>query len=711
MSQCPDGPWGEAPIVAALSDLDARIEALGAAIWIGGEPTFTDRFSEAPEWLHSALGGVKEARAGELLRAFAASFPGCALLRTLGRQYPGEPEARWSLGLLTRRNGSPLWQGPPDPLLAPGPGPSPDLDALRLALLQAAAEQGWLGEPLDSPTAPRTRLLLRRDGVPPQPSRHSAELLQRPSVHAGPIPAAGLRDPLAELGDYLILLDTLETAGEAWVTLELPACSDTGCLLGLLALAAQGALAAGLTGLVLRGHPPPMDRHLHWSSLTPDPAVIEANLAPAADATELYRVNQTLFQAAEGLGLAPYRLHYNGRETDSGGGGQLTIGGPTPEASPFFLEPRLLPRLVRYFNHHPALSYWLAPESVGSGSQAPRPDEGPRERWLELAVALEQLERRPFPDPSFLWASLAPFLADSAGNSHRSEINIEKLWNPHLGSRGLLGLVELRPFRMAPDASTFAAEGALLRAIVARLMHHPYEPPLMDWGDRLHSHFSLPHHLTLDLLAVLADLERHGLGLGEPLRRLLLDDSQREIGHLLWRGVCVRVLSALEFWPLIGDVTAHQPSDSRLIDASTTRIELTLSSDPGQTLDGWELRVNGFAAPLRREPDPTPMLLAGIRYRSFVPWQGLHPRLPAVDRVELVLVPPEAEQALCVTLFEWRPKGGPYLGLPQSREEARRRRDERLVVTEVAAASLPPAHQPPAGALGECCFDLRRVWG
>ena len=112
--------------------------------------------------------------------------------------------------------------------------------------------------------------------------------------------------------------------------------------------------------------------------MTPDPAVIEANLAPASSLDAFYLSNAALFAAAEDLGLCPYRLHYNGGEADSGGGGQLTLGGPSAELSPFFVEPHLLPRLVRYFNRHPSLSYWQAPDSIGSGSQAPRADEGRR---------------------------------------------------------------------------------------------------------------------------------------------------------------------------------------------------------------------------------------------------------------------------------------------------------------------------------------------
>ena len=71
-----------------------------------------------------------------------------------------------------------------------------------------------------------------------------------------------------------------------------------------------------------------------------------------------------------------------------------------------------------------------------------------------------QLQRQEDPTPEFLWASLAPFLADPSGNSHRSELNIEKLWNPYLPGRGCLGLVEFRAFRMARSAERSASIAA-----------------------------------------------------------------------------------------------------------------------------------------------------------------------------------------------------------------------------------------------------------
>jgi uncharacterized protein (DUF2126 family) len=690
-----------------ILSLDRRIRELGLGIWIGAEPTFTDRFSESPEWLSNALGGDKEQRACALLRGLLPTFPGAAVLHTLGRQYPGEPSARWNMGLYARRDGTPAWSGPPDPAVARAPLATADPDPLMQALARACDERGWDTHPLLCDVAPRWRLLVRPDTGPATPDAFPEPLLHRPSVHTEPVPETGLMDPLSHAGHWLLGVDRAsDDAG--WLWLELPWIVERTDFLALLELVAGAANRCALPALRLRGHPPPVDRHVAWTTLTPDPAVIEANLAPAADLEEFLRVNRQLFIAADSAGLSPYRLQYNGRQSDSGGGGQITIGGPKPDASPFFLEPQLLPRLVRYFNHHPALSYWLAPDYVGSGSQAPRADESPRERFLELAVALEQLEQRVFPDPQLLWSSLAPFLADAGGNSHRSEINVEKLWNPGLGERGHQGLVELRPFRMAPDLATLAAEAALAQALTARLMQHLFSEPLCDWGDTLHARFALPYYLIQDLSEVLADLESHGLGLGPVLTERLLDDSAWEIGSCDWNGLRVRILRAHEFWPLIGDFTSQRPSDSRLVDASTARIELRLCGPDAEQLDGVGLSVNGYALPLRREQDGLARL-AGIRYRSFVPWQGLHPAMPAQDRIELRLTGAERGPDLVLCLHDWRPDGSPYDGLPKDLDEALRRRRERLVASlgDPWDPSAPTA--PPGRALSDYCLDLRRV--
>ena len=89
----------------AVRHHDTRIAELGLPIWVGSEPTFTDRQAHTPAWLHSALGDGKEFRAQTLLGTLSRLMPGGVLLRSVGRLYPGEKLPRWNLGLLRRRNG------------------------------------------------------------------------------------------------------------------------------------------------------------------------------------------------------------------------------------------------------------------------------------------------------------------------------------------------------------------------------------------------------------------------------------------------------------------------------------------------------------------------------------------------------------------------------------------------------------------------------
>ncbi|HEY3588429.1 MAG TPA: transglutaminase family protein [Myxococcaceae bacterium] len=162
-----------------------------------------------------------------------------------------------------------------------------------------------------------------------------------------------------------------------------------------------------------------------WLTVTPDPGVVEVNLPPSPDLESFLDLSEAAYRAADTAGLSSERFRFNGEGTDSGGGGQITLGGPTPQASPFFVQPWLLPAVLRYLQRHPSLSYAFAGECVGSASQGPRPDEGVRERFEELAVSLDRLEARGRAvTPEELWGSLAPLLVDASGNAHRAEVNV-----------------------------------------------------------------------------------------------------------------------------------------------------------------------------------------------------------------------------------------------------------------------------------------------
>jgi uncharacterized protein (DUF2126 family) len=660
---------------------DARLVALGLVVWVGSEPTFTDRHAQSPEWLRVALGGDKEAVAARLIAGLSCRSAGGVVLRSEGRHYPGETEPRWNIGHYRRRDGLSLWNGPPDPIEGrsePGAGEPPSPDRLAAALSTHLAHVGFRSGPSSADAGP-----------------------ERCTV-------------AVEQGDGVTLLFTLgieQLDGQPTARIALPPLATVAAFLQVLQAIERAAGDCALPSLVLAGCTPPVDASVELITATPDPAVIEFNTAPSVDAADFLRRSREIYAAAAAQGLAPYRLHFNGAVADSGGGGQITLGGESPLQSPFLQVPQLLPRLVRFFNRHPSLSYNYSHDFVGSSGQSARADERGADAFNELALGLHLLSQQPDPQPEMLWRSLDPFLCDAVGNSHRAEINIEKLWNPHLGPRGLQGLVEFRALRMQQTPERATALACLLRAIVAMLATQGDELPLIDWGDELHERFALPYYLEQDLLQVLAALQAAGLGLGPALRSVLLREEFRRWGEVSLPGCTLDIRRALEFWPLVGDATSpHQGGTSRLVDSSTARVELRLRQDP--SCPGWQLLAAGRPLPMRQERDAQGTLsVYGLRYRCFTPHLGLHPTLGSQAPLRLRLRHPDQPHDHCVTLHEWRPDGEAYEGLPTSLDDARRRRSERVSVEAVARGDVTAATSESALRPGAYAMDLRWLGG
>ena len=159
----------------------------------------------------------------------------------------------------------------------------------------------------------------------------------------------------------------------------------------------RGALTSDAGGL--DGEPgvvPPADPSLAWLTVTPDPGVVEVNMAPAPDLETFLRWSRDVYAAADDAGLSPVRYRWNGEAVDSGGGGQITLGGPSPEASPFFRHPHLLPGLLRYVNRHPSLSYWFATECVGQL----QPGTAPRRRRARAVRGADHGPHQPSAAPA-----------------------------------------------------------------------------------------------------------------------------------------------------------------------------------------------------------------------------------------------------------------------------------------------------------------------
>lgn len=783
----------------AIASHDARVREAGLELWLGAEPTFTDPTSSDPEWIGAAVGGTKEARAialwvalhertapsarraTERPRAPDARSSGDAsadassgaraselpppngrrqlALRTLGRQYPGEDAPRFSLGLYALRDGTPLCPATfEDPAFAAGsPLHPPRARELRDALALALG-----GTAFDTDGALPHRLVV---GTDPRDAR-----CLRAPLEGRAIPESGLVDELATEGFTLVCVGVEDTPRGPCTVLELPGfastrgsaskptnatttatpattTADVDAFLRFLGILAEACRTSGTRALILRGFPPPVDARVRFATLTPDPGVVEVNMAPCTELSDFAAQVHAIHEAAHDVGLAAERRHFNGELSDSGGGGHLTFGGPSTEASPFFRFPTLLPKLVAYLNQHPSLSYYFGGHAAGSASQSPRADESARELFGELQLALARLVRAaaspiatpaaprlapttpsavpttpsPIPtassttastasvDPTLLWSSLAPFLADRFGNSHRSEINVEKLFNPWLPGRGKLGVIELRAFRQAPTSSHAIARAALFRAILARLATNDFPVALRDFGAELHDRYALPFFLENDLREVLGDLERAGFALPAALAHELFRDPHRVLGEVELGDpkapVTLTVRRAIEHWPLVGDLS-EQAGTTRLVDPSTTRLEVRVtgpSERVGRVIVGVRDGDTAVRAPTIFVDDGArSTVVVGVRFRAFVPTLGLHPSLPARDPLELVVSVGERSYALA--LHAWIPGGGVYPGLPETDEEATQRRVQRFVVEERKA---PTWTRAPSGATTRHTIDAR----
>ena len=774
----------------AIAAHDARVREAGLELWLGAEPTFTDPTSSDPEWIGAAVGGTKEARAialwvvlhertapsarraTERPRAPDARSSGDAsadassgaraselpppngrrqlALRTLGRQYPGEDAPRFSLGLYALRDGTPLCPATfEDPAFAAGSALHPPRarelrDALALALG---------GTAFDTDGALPHRLVV---GTDPRDAR-----CLRAPLEGRAIPESGLVDELATEGFTLVCIGVEDTPRGPCTVLELPGfastrgsaskptnattttthvttTADVDAFLRFLGVLAEACRTSATRALILRGFPPPVDARVRFATLTPDPGVVEVNMAPCTELSDFAAQVHAIHEAAHDVGLAAERRHFNGELSDSGGGGHLTFGGPSTEASPFFRFPTLLPKLVAYLNQHPSLSYYFGGHAAGSASQSPRADESARELFGELQLALARLVRAattpiapaaprlapttpsavpttpsPIPtassttasaasvDPTLLWSSLAPFLADRFGNSHRSEVNVEKLFNPWLPGRGKLGVIELRAFRQAPTSSHAIARAALFRAILARLATNDFPVALRDFGAELHDRYALPFFLENDLREVLGDLERAGFALPSVLAHELFRDPHRVLGEVELGDpkapVTLTVRRAIEHWPLVGDLS-EQAGTTRLVDPSTTRLEVRVtgpSERVGRVIVGVREGDSAVRAPTTFVDDGArSTVVVGVRFRAFVPTLGLHPSLPARDPLELVVSVGERSYALA--LHAWIPGGGVYPGLPETDEEATQRK-------------APTWTRAPSGATTRHTIDARWV--
>ena len=201
----------------------------------------------------------------------------------------------------------------------------------------------------------------------------------------------------------------------------------------------------------------------------------------------------------------------DGRQTGTGGGSHIVVGGATPAESPFLRRPDLLKSIMLYWQRHPSLSYLFSGLFIGPTSQSPRVDEARHEALYELEIALAQV---PKAGDERAAVAARPPVPQSAGRRHRQ----------HASRRDLRRQAVLAGFsRWAASASSNSApsrwrrtrawslaQQLLVRALIAWFAREPQDGACVRWGTALHDRFMLPHFVWEDFLGVLSDLERAG---------------------------------------------------------------------------------------------------------------------------------------------------------------------------------------------------------
>ncbi|MGB0744267.1 MAG: transglutaminase family protein [Opitutales bacterium] len=690
------------------ASVESYFDEQGIELTMGGEPTFVPALPDAAEWNTDAMGdeklGYARRMAAELLQNV---YPGALAMQVYGKWYPGEPLPRWNILTMMKREGDPLWKDTSRLLLDDVEGVNHKqvatdfMDRLARSLklkrfVLEAVEQdeelspaGWV-LPLDfsedkwiSDKWPftKSRPLTLFTGDSPVGLR----------LPLGDLPEDALRSALAievRRGVLEVFIPPLN-----WVAYE-----------KLIAQIHSLVQELDLKDVVFCGYGPSKScEALTKMGLAADPGVLEVNLPPCATWQEFDTVLSQCAEAAASVGLQLTKFQLNGIVYGTGGGSHLTFGGPDLERNPFLSEPGRIASLLRYWQHHPALSYLFTGQYVGPGSQAPRVDEGPSHGLYELEVACEGIEDSGTSlDGPLIDQFLKNLMTDSSGNTHRAELCFDKFHNLLL-SNGCLGLVEMRAFETFPESSTMSRVTLFIRTVLARLFKCPFRQPLIRFGPELHDRYFLPAFLWKDFVAICRDLKKHGFEFKPGWLKDAYDFRCPVIGELFVQGGAIELRRAFESWPLMAE-ESRGSSMVRVVDNSSDRLQVTLS-EPA-LLEQGILLANGIEVPFKKVGK---QMICGIRYKCASAYPALHPHVPIQSPLVLEWVSRASGKTLRAMQYHyWNPYGEVYDGRPRTDAEAATRRSERWQEAPHLVGRRPEVQIAKMAPEYRYTLDLRR---
>ncbi|MBV8965110.1 MAG: transglutaminase family protein, partial [Mycobacteriaceae bacterium] len=503
---------------------------------------------------------------------------------------------------------------------------------------------------------------------PPRPGTEADPLERRPALASAAEPDAEVTDD-----DTAPITAMVAEIRDGLVHIFLPPTERLEHFVDLVARVEAAATQAACP-VVVEGYGPPADPRLRFVTITPDPGVIEVNIAPTASFAEQKQQLETLYERARRTRLCTESFDVDGTHGGTGGGNHITLGGITPADSPLLRRPDLLVSLLTYWQRHPSLSYLFAGRFVGTTSQAPRVDEGRPEALYELEIAFAEIARlSAAAQPWVTDRALRHLLTDITGNTHRAEFCIDKLYSPDT-ARGRLGLLELRAFEMPPHFQMAMVQSLLVRSLIAWLWEEPLRAPLIRHGTNLHGRYLLPHFIIADIAEVAADLRAHGVDFETAWLDPFTEFRFPRIGTAVFEGIEIELRGAIEPWNTLGE-EATAGGTARYVDSSVERVQVrTVGADR----ERFVVTCNGHPVPLMATANPD-VHVAGVRFRAWQPPSALHPTI-SVDgplRFELIDIATGMSRGGC-TYHVAHPGGRAYDEPPVNAVEAESRRSRRF---------------------------------